>query len=465
MRRGAFHLGWSGAAVLCGGCADRPASVPKVEVPAAWTAQSSQHAAEVTRDWFRQFQSDELDALVESAYRSSFDLQAADARVRQADARARAAGAAILPQVDVNADAIRYAGHSANGTARETDYGALISASYEVDFWGKNHAARESALASREATASDRSVVALTLVSGVVDGYFQVVALHERVDLARASLGTARDVLAAIEARNGVGAATPVELAQQRGAVAAEEIHLRELVQQEDEGKASIAILVGRQPGELRIAAQRLSQFSLPAVAPGLPSDLLLRRPDLLAAQESLQAAHADLLQARAAFFPSISLTASGGIQNPAVQAAVMTLTGTGPTVTAGAAIVQTIFSGGRLRAARDEASAKEEELVARYRAATLAALWDVERALSVIARLNEQEPAQLESVRQTERALDGARARYEEGAGDYRAVLDSERSVMLARDQMSQYTLARLKAVVSLCKALGGGWAPSKPL
>jgi outer membrane protein, multidrug efflux system len=190
-----------------------------------------------------------------------------------------------------------------------------------------------------------------------------------------------------------------------------------------------------------------------------LPSELLTRRPDIFMAEANMQAAHADLVAARAALYPSLSLTASGGVQNPAVQAAVITLSGVGPSLNIGAALVQTIFDGGRLRAIRAEAQAKDEELVAAYRAAILSALVDVENALGALRHLDDAREFQVETVAQSERAFEGARLRYQEGSGDYLAVLDAQRTLYTARDQFSQYKLARLQALVTLCKALGGGW------
>jgi len=141
------------------------------------------------------------------------------------------------------------------------------------------------------------------------------------------------------------------------------------------------------------------------------------------------------------------------------VQAAVLTLPGVGPTVNVGAAVVQSIFDGGRLRAARDAALGKEEELLAQYQGAVLAAFWDVRTALSAIERLDRQENSQQQSLAESERALQGAQARYEAGSGDFLAVLDTQRTVLTAREQWTQYQLTRLQAAVGLCKALGGGW------
>ena len=449
-------------AILELGCATRPAPPPEVKAPAAWSAAGST-GAPLTRTWFRSFGSTELDSLIAAADTGNFDLQEADARLRQADARARAAGAAILPQVDFNGDASHFAGHSASGSAHETDSSALLSASYELDFWGKNRALRASAAAARAASSADRAVIELTTVTGVANTYFRVLALREAGAIAQSTAEAAQRLLDLVEARARTGLANPAEVAQQRAAVANTEIRVEELQQQECEELAALALLVGRMPGSLELNTRDLSALTAPQVAAGLPAELLTRRPDVFSAEQSLQAAHADLAEARAAFFPSVTLTGSAGLANPAVNAAVEALAGVGPSLTVGASLVQSIFDGGRLRAARDEASAKEEEMVAHYRATALAAMWDVEVALAAIRNLDGQAKAQQRSLEQSEIGLASAQARYRAGSGDFLAVLDAERTELAAREQMTQYRLARLQAAVGLCKALGGGWSPDE--
>src|SRR3569833_945447 len=448
-----------------GACATHPAPTPEVKAPSAWTATpaSLDSGQPVMRDWFRAFGNAELDSLVASAYRDNFDIQEANARLRQADARARAAGAAILPQVDFNAEATSFAGRSSAGSAHETDTATLVSASYEVDFWGKNRAARASAAASRAASDADRAVVMLTTVTSIANTYFTLIALRESATLARSTADFAHQLLDVVEARAKTGLANPAEVAQQRVAVANAEIHARELQQQQIEELAALAILVGKMPTTLEVNTRDLADLTAPRVAAGLPSELLARRPDVFSAEESLRAAHADLAQARAAFFPSVTLTAYGGVHNPAVQAAVITLAGVGPSLTVGASLVQSIFNGGRLRAARDEAAAKEEEMIAHYRTTALAAMWDVEIALAAIDHLESQADAQQESLEQSEIGLASAQARYRAGSGDFLTVLDAERTLIGAREQMMQYRLAKLQAAVGLCKALGGGWHPGE--
>jgi outer membrane protein TolC len=225
------------------------------------------------------------------------------------------------------------------------------------------------------------------------------------------------------------------------------------------EALAALALLVGRQPEGFTVEGAPLEALTEPAVTAGLPSELLRRRPDVYSAEANLESASADLLAARAALYPSMSLTASGGLQNPALNAAILSLGGVGPTLNLGVSLTQPIFDGGTLRARRAEAQAKEEELVTNYRAAILSGLVDAENALSAIHHLDTARPFQEDNLAQSERAFEGARLRYKEGGGDFVAVVEAQRILYAVRDQYSRYRLARLQALVSLYKALGGGW------
>ena len=200
-------------------------------------------------------------------------------------------------------------------------------------------------------------------------------------------------------------------------------------------------------------------------MTPGLPAELLHRRPDILSAEAGLAAASADTMAARAALYPSLNLTLQGGVANPAVNAAVDTLSGIGPSLNLGAALTQPIFDAGKLRAQSREVKAKEQEALTRYKAAILAALVDVENSLGTLRHLEDARQAQNSSLEESTRAFEAARARYQHGNGDFLSVLEAQKALNAARDQYSLYRLARLQAVVALCKALGGGWeAPNPP-
>jgi multidrug efflux system outer membrane protein len=454
---------WTLVAVLSA-CTSSRSPDFETRSPVAFEHASDVAARWPSEDWYHGFDSTELDELVTLAKRNNLDLVASVARIRQADARARAAGAAILPQIDAGGNLTHFAGGARGQTASETDWSALLSTSYEIDFWGKNRDAGHSAQFAAIAGQADHDALAITTLASVAKGYFLVLSLRERLALAEQNLRSVRDVLEVIEARFNAGAAAAADLAAQRAAVANAELALPALRQQEVEARGALALLVGRTPEGFDVRGQPLDSVLEPDVTPGLPSALLLRRPDVLAAEMNLRAANADLAAARAALFPSLTLTGSGGLQNPAVQAAVLTLEGTGYSLSLGASLVQTIFDGGRRRGVRDEAQAKEQELLAVYRLAILNALLDVENALSALQQLDAQKTAQTQNVTQSELAYEGARLRFRAGSEDYLRVLDAQRTLFAAREQFSQYRLTRLQIVVGLCKALGGGWQPQAP-
>jgi NodT family efflux transporter outer membrane factor (OMF) lipoprotein len=451
--------------VLCGACATTRQEFPAPTVPGVFTHAGTRDVPmHDDSDWYRGFGCTELDRLLASASSDNLAIAVAAARVRAAAARARAARASLFPQLDAGAAATRYAGRTDGASASETDWSALLAASYEIDFWGRNRAAAQSAVAAAQASSADRDTMLLTTRASVASGYFFLLSLRERLSIAREDLAAARDVLAIIEARYRAGTASAAELAAQQVAVANAEVIIPDLQGQETGVLATLAVLAGRDPEGFAIDEAGLEAIREPALAAGLPADLLRRRPDIIAAESTLIAAHADLEVARAAFFPAVTLTAAGGVQHPAMQAAITTLAGTGPTLTVGAGLLQTIFDGGRRRAVREEAAAREEEMLAVYRSAIRNALLDVERALGVRHALEEQRSARLRAVEESRRAFDAARARYVAGAADHLLLLDAQRTLHAVRDADAQYRLARLESLVSLYRSLGGGWQETNP-
>ncbi len=455
------------ACVVVGACAatvayaaTTPRSADAPALPAAYS-QASAHEAMPSedRDWYGQFNSAELLDLLTLAPSGNFDLAAAAARISQAEARARGARAALLPQLDVTGNGTHFTGRNGGQTANETDRSALLSASYELDFWGKNRAASQAAAAAVIVSIADRETVRLATCAALADQYFTMLSLRERETIAQQDLDTAREVLKVIEARHAAGFASNAELANQRAAVAAVELLLPDLHSQQQAALAALAVLGGRNPEGFTVQATGLAGLAEPPVAAGLPAELLERRPDIVAAEATLKAANANVAVARAALFPTITLTASGGVQTPAMQAAVTTLAGTGPSLVVGASLLQAVFDGGRLRALRDESAAHAEEMLANYRSAIRNALVDVESALAARHSLQAQQAARVQVLAQSQLAFEAARARYLAGAEDSLTLLGAQRTLYAAQDADAQYRLARLQALISLNKALGGGW------
>jgi multidrug efflux system outer membrane protein len=454
------HKSWlltAGTALLTA-CAAPHGVTPPQKVPQAFEIAST-GGQWPAQEWYRDFGSAELDSLVDATAHANLDIESARARVAQADARARQAGAAILPNIDANGTANYFAGHSSQGGGHELDWAAMLSASYEVDFWGKNRATSESARLLAGASRAEQDAVALTTLAAVADGYFQLLALRERLAVAQSNREVAKQLLDVVQARFDVSMASPIDLATQKAAFDTAQIAISDLQQTEFEARTALSLLLGRVPESFELKGQPLDSLHEPVLGAGLPSELLTRRPDVYLAETNLRAGHADVAAARAAMFPTLSLTAAGGVQNPALPATVLTIAGVGPSFNLGANLVQPIFDHGKLKAQRDEVEAKDRELLSAYKSSILSAFNDVENSLSAIQHLNQSREFQVENVAQSERAFEGAKLRYQAGSVDFLTLLEAQRTLYAARDQFIQYKLARLQALVGLCKALGGGW------
>jgi NodT family efflux transporter outer membrane factor (OMF) lipoprotein len=364
----------------------------------------------------------------------------------------------LLPTLGLNANVNSLYGQTSGVSAHETDYSAGLAASYELDFWGKNRDLADAAKAARAASAADRRTVALTVTGSVANAYFQLLALRDRIAVAQANLQSSQSILNVVQRRVSAGYAPAADLLQERANIAGQQAALPALQQQELETRDSLAILLGRPPEGFTVTGAGLDHITAPLVTPGLPSQLLTRRPDIASAEANLIAAHANLEAARTAFLPAITLNASAGLQYPALAAAIDTLPGLGFGAAIGGALVQTIFDGGKTQAITDEARAREEELLAAYRAAVLNAFSDVENGLGSANHLSAQEAALREQVTQAEKVLGAARRKYLAGYSDFLIVTDAERSLYTARDQLADIRRARLAASVALYKALGGG-------
>jgi NodT family efflux transporter outer membrane factor (OMF) lipoprotein len=454
----------SGAlAITAAGCATTPPpGLQAGDVPAGFEQKAPANAPLwPARDWWTQFGDPQLASLMDQAQAGNLDIAQAAARLRQADARARQAGAALLPALGAGANVNTLFGQTNGVSQHETDYSAGLQASYELDFWGKNRDLLDSANAVLRASRADRITVALSVTSGVANTYFQLLSLRERIVVARANLKSAQDIFGVVQRRVAAGFSANADLLAQRAALAAQEAALPPLEQQELEARNALAILLGRPPEGFAVRGEGLGMLAPPAVAPGLPFELLTRRPDIITAEANLLAAHADLAAARTAFLPAISLTANGGVAYPALAAAINTLPGVGLAAGAGATLAQIIFDGGRTQGKIDETKAREEELLSAYRAAVIASFSDVENALGNFAHLGAQEAALREQVTQADKVLSAARRKYLAGSADFLVVTDAQRALYTARDQLSDIRRARLSASVALFKALGGGFTP----
>ena len=456
-------------ALALGACSTPGQAPPAADIarnmPTAWSEQSpATGAAVLNADWWLSFNSPELSDLIAAALNANPDLAIATERVRQAEAQVRIAGASLFPQLGVNVATARSKTRPDGGAWSTSDgSSASFSASYELDLWGQNAADVRSAESSLRAIRYDFETVRLTLLAGVADGYFQVLSLRGRLATARENLAIADRVLAVVDARVRNGAASGLDLARQQTAVLTQRATIPPLELQERQTLFALALLLGKPPegfeAGIDAATHLQADFSalrMPAVAPGLPADLLTRRPDLASAEAQLAAAHANVAVARAALLPAIQLTGSAGLASTVFLNFL-----DAPTValSLGASLMQTIFDGGRLRSQLDVSASMEREMVENYRKAILAGLADVESTLTASSRTAEQDVLQQQILEQARRSLRLAEVRYREGVDDLLVVLDAQRTLFQAEDQLAQIRLARLQASVGLYKALGGGW------
>jgi NodT family efflux transporter outer membrane factor (OMF) lipoprotein len=440
------------------GCATMVAPpLPEQAMPSAWKhADASTSAAEASwpdPSWWRNFGSPELVELIESAEKNNHDLAAAGHRIAQARGSLRVAESASAPTVDLSANAGRA---GSDGRSAGNSFRVSLSASYELDVWGRNRALGDAAAASLAASGYARETARITVVADTAAAYFQILSLTDRLDTARQQLANAREFLKLLGVQFSAGAVSQLEVERQKNLVASLEASIPPIVQNREQTLDALAVLLGMTPQAVRVKEGSLSDLELPSLAPGLPADLLARRPDLRKAEADLVAAGANLQAARAAMLPRIDLSLGSTLQ-------AVTLGGlTGPGALAwslASGIFQSIFDGGRLAGQRDVAEARRSELIENYRQAILVSLRDVEDALVALRNLQQQQEAQQRALDHAREAYRLAEVRWRAGAQDFTTVLDAQRSLIGAEAALDPILAQRFDATVALFKAVGGDW------
>jgi NodT family efflux transporter outer membrane factor (OMF) lipoprotein len=432
---------------------------PDNPTPQAWRNPPAQPAdLSPSQDWWQGFGSTQLDAYIADARRANTDLAAAEARIREADAQARIAGAPLLPSLSLGANAIheRQPSAATGKMATSTAYEPGLTASYEVDFWGKNAATARAAEATALASRYDQVTVSLTVMMSVANSYFRTLELHDRLKVAEDNLVSARTTLDGLQRQRQAGLVTALDVAQQETVVATLDAAVPGLREQYEQALDALAILLGRTPDQIERIDETLDGLSHPDVGPGLPSTLLTRRPDVAEAEAQLISANANIEAARAAFYPSIDLAAEGGFVSAALSTA---LKPSNAVFTLTAGLTQPIFNNGLLEGQFDYTQARYDELLATYRKTVLSAFGNVEDSLVAVQQTTDQEKRQAQAVATAQRAYDFARAQMKAGTITILTVLNTETSLFSAQDALVQAKSARLQALVNLFGALGGGW------
>ena len=446
---------WACALSLAGCAAPTEAPPHAVSPPASWQgAPSDADAPAIDARWWRHFGSNELDALVAQAQAHNQDLAMALARVSGARAQARIAGAELVPELTGRIDASREARLGGRAEVDGNERMVGFAARYELDLWGRQGALHREAQQGLRASVFARDAVQISVAAEVASSWLQLLGLRERTAIAQHSLENAQRVLRLVESRARAGAAAPLELAQQRGLVAMRERELARLRQQALDADSALALLLGL-PAPQPLAGQtRLEALRIPAISAGLPSQLLVRRPDLAQAEARLAAADANVQAARAALLPRVTLSASIGLQGQAPGGLL-----DNPLYSLAAGLAAPIFDGGRLAGARELAEARREELLGAYRAAVIAAFADAQTALHAAAGIDAQAAAQADELLQARRAAELSELRFRAGAQTLLVLLDAQRVLYAAQDLDVQLRQARLQSRVALYRALGGGW------
>ena len=443
-----------------------------LDVPPAYRAapRGAPDAAVPMLDWWRGFRSHELTELMDAAQIYNLDIAVAIAQIVQADAQVGISGAPLLPSVSGNASAEQqHVGSSSASSATGTGGGSTFStystgltASYILDFWGKNRATLAASEENATASRYNREVVTLTTMATVANTYFTVLAAQDQIRVTREDLAAAERILTLIKSQFNGGTASQLDLSQQEALVATQRAAIPPLQVTLNQNIAALALLVARAPANFTVHGGSTNQIVVPRVTPGLPSELLYQRPDIRQAEAQLAASNFSVEAARAAFFPQIQLTGTTGLQSAAL-ASLFTPGAWFYTLTA--SLTQPIFDGFLLESQLKQAKGVQLQDLQAYRKAVLSAFADVEKALIALQQFTLQERLQKDVVTASRQAFDVAETQLRGGTVNLITVLQTQQTLFTAENNLVTVRLNKLLAASSLFQALGGGWTPGGTL
>ncbi len=471
------RLGFLVLSVTLAGCALKrdDYAIPKVDLPKSYLHSSGEQsetdakpgrAASMTvpqniSKWWVYFENDELNNLVETALANNHELKAAVSRINEFKALWGSVWADQWPEIsssgDYGIEAPLYKGLVKPGEKIQSKkkYEVGINISYELDLWGKSAAASEAAYQKAWSSIFARETVALTLTSSVVTSFLQYLSFNDRVQTAVKTQHTHKEMLKAVEERLENGEATALQIAQQRAAVFSAAAVIPVLELQREHALNSIALLLGKAPSEITIKSKTLNDVTFPDVQPGLPSRLLLRRPDIREAEAELISADASIDVARTQLLPTFKLTAERGFSSRNLATF---LSPESLFYNAALSLTQIIFAAGKRKSQVEFAEARHGVLVQNYKKSIYTAMKEVEDALVSIRFLTLRKEAQLEAVKAAGISYELSNTTYAIGMLDYLTLLDTERTLYQDTDELHRVKLERLQASVDLFKALGGG-------
>ncbi len=454
-----------GAALFFEACTVGPRYTPPVvPVPNAWRVPASQAESLANEKWWELLKDPVLQQLMRTALAQNTNIRLAAAEVLQAQAEVMVTRSAEFPQVSAgpSVEGERLAGGTLANQASKSQTFALYSlpgsVSYAVDFWGEYRRATEEARDTLLATEQARRNVIIGVVSSVAQDYFQLRTLDLELSQTQATVSAYRDSLKLTQSlfQGGVTSELDVKQAQTALQTALAEVPL--LKQQIGQEEDALSVLLGQNPASIARGLSIDKQPLPPSVPPGLPSELLERRPDVLEAAENLAAEYAAIGVAKAKFFPQLSLTGSGGVESTALSHLISV-----PALmwTAAAGVAAPIFTGGALRGNLNVAKAQQQEALITYQSTVLTAFQEVNDALIAYQRSRETLAAQEVFVQAAQGALHLSNLRYQGGVDTYLNVLTAEESLFSGQITLAEDRNAVWTALVQLYQALGGGWPP----
>jgi multidrug efflux system outer membrane protein len=436
---------------------------PDNNIPAQFSEKDvAQDQAQISTTWWELYQDPVLNDLVAKARQNNTDVKLAVARVEEADAFMREVGAALFPQIDLDSGASRSrvtelgSNPAVSGFKPvRNDYNIKLGTSFELDFWGKLRRAKESARAQSLATRYAKDTVDLSLSGLVASNYLLLRSLEAQITVSRDSLRSREESLALTKRRLAGGVSSALDVHQAEVASSNLVAQIADLVRQRAVVEHQLAVLTGVL--DLKLAEGDIKNLPIPPVPPaGLPSSLLEARPDVRQAEQDMIAANAKIGVAKAALFPTISLTANYGGESAELgdilKSAARIWTG-------GLSLNLPIFDSGRLNARVDQATAQQKQALASYEGSVQTAFREVNDALVTVRQSAEREAALQTSEAAAKQALEIADNRYKSGYSAYLDVLDSQRVYNDTALAFIQSRQSRLVATVDLFKALGGGW------
>ena len=449
-------------ALCLAGCTTPDFKRPAADIPSAWRVDSTSSESLADLPWGMLFRSVELQALINTALTENSDLRIAAARVELVRAQYGIQRSNLFPTVAADAAYERNRQPSAasaveNRSSEMHSFGLAVP-SWEIDIWGRVRSLNEAAYRNFIASEENRRALYTSLIAQVTLTYLDLMSLDAQLETARQTAKTRADSLRLVKLRFNNGVVSAVDLHQSESLLAGAESTIADLERRLAQTENALSVLIGRNPGAV-IRQSRLSDFSLPPQLPaGLPSQLIERRPDVRAAENTLAASEANVDAARKAYLPTISLTAFLGFISPEGS----TLFDDNRRASSiSPAISLPIFTAGRIGSNVDAARAQQTIALEQYRQSIQVALREVEDALVAYQRLRVQRDSQQRVADAERKRLRLTQSRYRGGVSSYFEVLDAERQSFSADLALVQTTRDVYASVVQLYRALGGGWVP----